>query len=35
MNYNDIRQSTARQDGSISDEESKRLLHVKRYLKRA
>ena len=34
MSCNDIRQSTARQDRDISDEESKRLLHVKRYLER-
>ena len=34
MNSNDICESTARQDRDISDEESKRLLHVKRYLER-
>ena len=34
MNANDICESTARQDRDVSDEESKRLLHVKRYLER-
>ena len=35
VSYNDVRQCTARQDREISDEESKGLLHVKRYLERA
>ena len=35
MSYNNVRQCTARQDRDVSDEESKRLLHVKRYLERA
>ena len=34
MSCNDLCQNTARQDRDISDEESKRLLHVKRYLER-
>ena len=35
VSYNDLRESTARQDRDVSDEESKRLLHVKRYLEGA
>ena len=34
MSCNDLCQNTARQDRDISDEDSKRLLHVKRYLER-
>ena len=34
MSCNDLCQNTARQDRDISDEESTRLLHVKRYLER-
>ena len=35
MIFYDLNQSTARQDRYISDDLSKRLLHVKRYLERA